>query len=362
MGIREIIGSGRLAVFTVCLALACFVLYLCYVAAYIVIPFVVAIFIWYLINALARFFGVLKGLKDLPRSLRVAMAIFLLAAMVLTISGMVEGNIADVRREAPKFQESFEKVILQTADMLNVHRVPTMKEIVDDIIMKHVDIGGVMTAFAGMLTGFVGNMVIVLVFVALLFYEQQFFNRKLARIFPERTRRENISRILTVVDSKIQKYIGVKATVSFLDSFLTYAALSFFNVDFAGFWGVMAFFLHFIPYAGSFVAISMPVLISFIQYGDVHVFMKVLTTLCISHAFLGHILDPYLMGNNLNLSPIFIISNLAMWGMLWGMPGMFLAIPILAVVTIVLGQFERTRPIAVLFSKTGVITPKEKAA
>lgn len=362
MGISAIIGSGRLAVFTACLALTCFVLYLCYVGSYIVIPFVVAVFIWYLINALARFFGSLRGFKNLSKNFRTAMAILLLTTLVFTISGMVEGNIADVRREAPKFQESFERVILQTADMLHLRHAPTMKEIVDDVIMKHVDIGAVMTSFAAMLTGFVSKMVIVLVFVTLLLYEQQFFNRKLEMIFPERRRRENITRILSIVDRKIQKYIGVKATVSFLDSLLTYAALSYFQVDFAGFWGVMAFFLHFIPYAGSFVAITMPVLISFIQYGDLNVFVKVLTTLCISHAFLGHILDPYLMGNNLNLSPIFIISNLAMWGMLWGMPGMFLGIPILAVVTIVLGQFDRTRPLAVLFSKTGVIMPKEKAA
>ena len=76
-----------------------------------------------------------------------------------------------------------------------------------------------------------------------------------------------------------------------------------------------------------------------------------------SHAFLGHILDPYLMGNTLNLSPIFIISNLAMWGMIWGVPGMFLAIPILAIVALTLAQFERTRPLAVLVSKTGEIAP-----
>jgi predicted PurR-regulated permease PerM len=91
--------------------------------------------------------------------------------------------------------------------------------------------------------------------------------------------------------------------------------------------------------------------------------MFALTLVCLatSHAFLGHILDPYLMGNNLNLSPIFIITNLAMWGMLWGIPGMFLASPILAIVALALGQFERTRPLAILMSKTGVIDVRTRA-
>jgi predicted PurR-regulated permease PerM len=61
------------------------------------------------------------------------------------------------------------------------------------------------------------------------------------------------------------------------------------------------------------------------------------------------------MGHNLNLSPVFIISSLAMWGMVWGIPGMFLAVPILAIITIILSQFPKTRPAAILMSKTGVL-------
>ncbi|HYD17315.1 MAG TPA: AI-2E family transporter, partial [Patescibacteria group bacterium] len=160
-------------------------------------------------------------------------------------------------------------------------------------------------------------------------------------------------------DDKIQKYIGVKAFVSMLDSFLTFLILTYFNVDFAGFWGVMAFFLHFIPYAGSLLAITAPCMIALVQH-DLTTALMLAGTLMTSHAFLGHILDPYLMGNNLNLSPIFIITNLAMWGMLWGVPGMFLAIPILAITTIALSQFESTKPVAVLFSKTGLDTPPKK--
>jgi predicted PurR-regulated permease PerM len=115
----------------------------------------------------------------------------------------------------------------------------------------------------------------------------------------------------------------------------------------------MAFFLHFIPYVGSFIAIFTPCAITLIQYGDIILLLQVIAVLCTSHAFLGHILDPRLMGEALNLSPICIIMSLAMWGMIWGVPGMFLAIPILAIIVITLSQFDTTRPLAVLLSKTG---------
>jgi predicted PurR-regulated permease PerM len=141
---------------------------------------------------------------------------------------------------------------------------------------------------------------------------------------------------------------------------MTVDIIIFFDVYLACFCGLLYLFLHFIPYAGSFLAISLPSIIALIQFGDISSCLFVLGTLGTSHAFLGHVLDPYLMGQNLNLSPIFIISSLAMWGMIWGVPGMFLSIPILAMLTIVLSQFPRTRPIAILMSKTGVIEPRER--
>lgn len=332
------------------------------IAASIVIPFVVALFIWYLINALAR---VVRHVEVFDRALPdVVCYVIAFAAIFGTgwlISDLVNQNIDDVIREAPKYQKSFEKIIPQIAEMLHLDHTPTLQEIFEKELMPHVDIGAVMTMFAAMLTGIAGKTLLVMFYVGFLLYEQRFFSRKLKAMIGNAEKESHLRKILHTIDTKIQKYIGVKSFVSACDSFLTYTILSLIGVDFAGFWGVMAFFLHFIPYAGSFIAITMPMIIALIQFGDVSVFLLVMVCLCVSHAFLGHILDPYLMGNNLNLSPIIIISNLAMWGMIWGIPGMFLAIPILAIVTLALSQFERTRPIAILFSKTGVIeTPVRK--
>jgi AI-2 transport protein TqsA len=127
------------------------------------------------------------------------------------------------------------------------------------------------------------------------------------------------------------------------------------HVDFASFWGGIAFLLNFIPYIGSVLNIALPALIALVQFNDLSSFLVVLAGLSALHILIGHGLDPFLMGENLNLSPIFIISSLALWGMIWGVAGMFLAIPLLAMMVITLSQFPSTRPLAVLLSKTGVI-------
>lgn len=342
-----------------CLIALTLFLYLCMVGKPIVIPFVIAFFLWYLLNATARFFGVFriwKGGRPAPKHLRRLLAVFLLVLLMGTVAMLVRGNIDDVVREAPKFQASFEKIMLDFSARIGVEREPSLAELAA-LVREHVDIGKIITSFAAMLTAFTWKTMIVVLFMALLFYEQRFFALKVRRMFRRRRAMMSLHRVLKVVDVKIQRYVGVKASVSALDSFLTFTILSLYGVDFAAFWGLMAFFLHFIPYAGSFVAIAMPTVIALIQFGDLWTCLLVLATLCTSHALLGHVLDPYLMGNNLNLSPIFIISNLAIWAMIWGVPGMFLAIPLLAVVAITLSQFPQTRPLAILLSKTGNIDP-----
>lgn len=359
--VKEKTGSG--ASLALGFIAACLFIYICKIGVTVIMPLVVSVFIWYLINAIARFLGLLtmKSGYRMPRLLRFVLAHVVILLAVFLLSRMVSANIDDVIREAPKYQQSFDRILGKVAEVLKLDHKPTVREVMKEISgSSYFDIGQLITGFAAMLTGMAGKTLIVLFYVGFLLYEQRWFDRKLRLMIPDKAKESRVRGLIKVIDTKIQKYIGVKAFVSLLDSFLTFLILTYFNVDFAGFWGVMAFFLHFIPYAGSFVAVTTPCLIALMQYGDPYLLLQLLAVLLTSHAFLGHILDPYLMGNNLNLSPIFIISNLAMWGMLWGIPGMFLAIPILAITTIALSQFETTRPVAVLFSKTGLDTPDKK--
>jgi AI-2 transport protein TqsA len=78
-----------------------------------------------------------------------------------------------------------------------------------------------------------------------------------------------------------------------------------------------------------------------------------LLPLTVIQFLIGNFLDPYVMGSSLNLSPFVILVSLAAWSSLWGMAGAFLAVPITAIMAIVFSQFDGTRPIAVLLSRSG---------
>lgn len=329
----------------------CLVVYILNVASAIMIPFVIAVFVWYLINAMSRFFGKVefRG-KHLPRFFCFFTAILCLVLGMFFVFELISHNISKVIQAAPLYQQNFEKIIPKIVDVFHLDYAPTIRDLFD-----YIDLGAAITLMAKMFTGFAGKTLVVMLYVGFLLYEQRFFKRKINQMIRDKGKEERIHLILRNIDIKVQRYIGVKSFVSAIDSILTFTILSVFSVDFAGFWGLLAFFLHFIPYAGSFIAITLPSVIALIQHGDLTDSFIVLASLSLSHAFIGHMLDPYLMGRNLNISPIFIISSLAMWGMIWGVPGMFLSIPILAMIMITLSQFEKTRPIAILLSKTGEV-------
>lgn len=127
------------------------------------------------------------------------------------------------------------------------------------------------------------------------------------------------------------------------------------GLEFAAFWAVLIVFLNFIPYIGSFLGVLFPVVMSLVQFGDSTHILWLLLALSLAQFVIGNFLDPYIMGNSLNLSPFAILVCLAIWTELWGIAGAFLAVPITAVLVLIFSEFSSTRAVAVLLSRNGRI-------
>ena len=167
---------------------------------------------------------------------------------------------------------------------------------------------------------------------------------------------EDVSRIRQVLDSissRTGQYLALKTLVSVILGVISWVIMEAFGVEFAGFWAVLITVLNYVPYIGSFLGVLFPVAWGIVQFGDVGTVLTLLVLLSTAQFVIGNFLDPFLMGNSLNLSPFVILASLTIWGTLWGIPGAFLAVPITSVLAIVLSEFRGTRPIAVLMSRGG---------
>lgn len=336
----------------------CLVVYLLHVSAAITIPFVLSVCLWYLINAMARGLGRLCG-PALPRMVCFVIAIlFFATALWLTVT-LINHNVRLVRAAIPTYQSNLELMLPKLLAFFGLER-----EIFVGELKQYVNLTAVMTWIAALFTGLAGKSMVVMFYTGFLLYEQQFFERKIQNIFSDKETETRVRHILKNIDISMQRYISVKVVINAFIGLFTYLALKYFGVNFNQFWGLLAFVLNFIPYIGPLFSIGLPSVIALIQFGDVGSFFAVLAALSAIQISLATLVDPRLPGATLNISPIMTIFSLAAWAMIWGVPGMFLAVPIIAMVVITLGQFPQTRPIAVFLTKNGRIdtsdVPKEK--
>jgi AI-2 transport protein TqsA len=122
------------------------------------------------------------------------------------------------------------------------------------------------------------------------------------------------------------------------------------GVDFALFWAVVIGLFNYIPYVGSIVGVALPVILSVAQFGSLGTTALLGTLLIAAQTYVGNILEPRVIGRQLNLSPFVVLVALSVWSSVWGLPGAILAIPMTSMMAIICGAFGPTRFVAVLLA------------
>ncbi len=158
------------------------------------------------------------------------------------------------------------------------------------------------------------------------------------------------SGIYADVDEKIRKYIGTKAVISMATGLLVWVTLSLFGLELAGVFGIFAFLLNFIPSIGSIIATLLPIPIAVAQFENAWLIFAVVAVPGAIQMSIGNVIEPKLLGEGLQLHPVVILLALSFWGLLWGVVGMFLAVPMTAIIRIILMQFDTLRPVGRLLA------------
>ena len=150
---------------------------------------------------------------------------------------------------------------------------------------------------------------------------------------------------------QVSKYISIKVFVSLITGLLFYVVSLIAGLDFALLWGVLAVVLNFIPTIGSIVITVLVTIMAIVQFApSIGPILFVGISAIVIQNLIGNFLDPRLSGNSLNLSPFIILAALSVFGYVWGIVGMFLAVPLLSILQIICANVDATRPIAMLIS------------
>ena len=322
----------------------------------VLIPVAIALLVWFLLNAMAngyRRFPIIGRL--IPRSLALILSLGTVILIGVLVLDMVVRTVSDLATRTSDFQHGLNPVIDRIGDKLGLSNKEVLNRIADSIGIERL-LGLIVAEMAS----FASQFGVIVIYVIFLMIDQQFFDMKLEALVRDEKRRTHIRGILRRVAHGIQGYLSVMTLVSGLTAGLSYAVMLWIGLEHTAFWAIIIFMLNFIPTIGSFIGTLLPATFALMQFQEFKPFFILLASIGLIQFVMGNILQPRLAGNKLNMSHFVIILSLFVWGAIWGVTGMFLAVPIMAILMITFSNFEATRPWAVLLSQSGRVEQESK--
>jgi AI-2 transport protein TqsA len=194
--------------------------------------------------------------------------------------------------------------------------------------------------------GFFGATILILILLVFMLSEARMFGRRLDAI--SQARGPNLAKIINATKD-IQRFLAIKTAVSLATGFLAGLLCWAVGLDFYILWGILAFFLNFIPVIGSIVAGVPPTILALLIAGFPSALLVAGGYLLINN-FLGNFLEPMLVGRRFGISTLVVVISVVFWGWLWGPIGMLLAVPLTMVLKVILESSDEFRWIGVAIS------------
>jgi AI-2 transport protein TqsA len=322
------------------------------IAQSVMIPLAIAVLLFFIFSPLIAWLETIH----IPRLLAIFLVILLFFGLFYLFGLFMYASAKSFIIQLPKYQARFAALVMEISQEL-FERFSLQPSFITDINWSRA-LQTTLLSFSGSLMGFVGNLLVVTLFLIFLLLEKNRFEIKVRRAF-HIDMSDRIYLVMRHIDEQIGRYLSVKFVISFITAVLVYTSLVIIGLDFPILWGSLAFFLNFVPNIGSAFVVIVTIIMSFIQfYPEGGHILAVAISMASIQILMGNIIDPRLQGRRLNLSPFLILVGLLFWGWLWGIVGMFMAVPFMVIIKLICENIPALRPIGILMGSGGDIPPR----
>lgn len=298
----------------------------------VMIPFVLAVF---LAIALGPVVEAQVRVFKAPRGLAIVATLMLVFLVLNVIGGLVSASVKQLAAHIPVYQSQLARLLDDLSasvafEWLGLDREAATKPFLQ---MATENVRSMLLATTNALLAIVSQGLLVMVFLFFLLLAG--------------SSAQAGSGVLGDVESSIRRYLVLKTLISSLTGVIVWLVLTVLGIQLAFVFGVFTFVLNYIPSIGSIVATLLPLPIVLVS-PDVSVAAAVLAFVipfCV-HFVIGNFIDPKLMGDSLDIHPVTVLLSLMVWGAVWGVVGMLLAVPLTASIKMMLQRAELTAPAA----------------
>jgi len=320
-----------------------------YLGQSLIIPFVLAVLIWFIIREIRQLLRRIPLFRMLfpnwAENLIASLLLFTALGVIITI---VLANIQLLSLKLPTYEQNIGLVMYEIDETFHINILEKMQG-----IGANLNLSTLLSVTLNAISSILGNIFIVLIYILFILIEESGFSSKLNAMYPNAHVRKNTLKILSKIDQSVGRYLLLKTGVSLLTGVLSFIVLLLFRIDAPFFWAFLIFVLNYIPTIGSLIATLFPALFALLQFSDWVPAVWILFIVGFIQVIIGNLVEPKVMGNSLNISSLVVILALSFWGAIWGVTGMLLSVPITVIMLILFAEIPATRKIAIMLSEKG---------
>lgn len=324
---------------------------LLYLAGDIIIPIVFSTIIAIVLHPFVNFLVRIKINRVVAITITLLLTFLLMAAFGALVISQASKFIDSWPLLVDKFTLMINQNISDAADLYN----KDPQKIHEWISKAQSEILNISTAALGQTLVIVGNGLVVLfllpVYIFLILFYQPLLLEFIHRLFGEGNNIQ-VSEIVSQIKSVIQRYLFGLIIEAVIVAILDTAALLILGIEYALIIGILGSLLNMIPYLGGLVAVAMPMIVALVTKTSPMYAVYVMIAYYIIQLIDNNYIVPIIVASKVKINALFSIIVVIAGNALWGIPGMFLSIPLLAIVKLICDYIEPLKPWGFLLGDT----------
>ncbi|MES2795886.1 MAG: AI-2E family transporter [Bacteroidota bacterium] len=283
-----------------------------------------------------------------------ALAAFISLLMLLFVFGilvsLISWKIAELLNDISILKQKAIEIWNNTQEYIFNHLGVSVEKQSQILKAEQPSIGNIVQIVASSLTTLLANIIFVIAYFFFLLYSRAHIKAFFIKLI-EPSQRSEMEKIVSSATKVSQQYLlGLSKMIVCL--WIMYGiGFSLLGVENAIFFAILCGLLEIVPFIGNITGTTLTALISALHGADFSIILGIVITYFVIQFIQGWVLEPLILGPQVKINPLFTIIALVLGEILWGIPGIILAIPMTAIIKIICDHIEQLKPYGFLIGE-----------
>jgi len=322
-----------------------------YIAKSIIVPLVFATIFAIVLHPVVNF--IVR--RKINRVIAIVITLLLALSVIVAFGGLLFSQASRFSESWPVLVDKFTLILNDSITWAAGYFDINPQKIHEWIVKTKTELINTSSAAIGHTLVVVGNGLVILflvpVYIFMILFYQPLLLEFIRRLFGE-NHQSKVSELITKTKNVIQRYLVGLVIEAIMVAIMNSVGLLILGIDYAILLGIIGALLNVIPYIGGIVAVALPMMIAVATKSTAWYALYVLAVYYFIQLIDNNFIVPKIVASKVKINALFSIIVVLAGNALWGIPGMFLSIPLLAIVKLIFDNIEPLKPWGFLLGDT----------